>query len=286
MTAVAPPTRPWPESPVVETATVELSEPCGAYRRLLLLAPETCRRSRAGQFVALSVGDDLVRPLRRFFTLVDVERSDGCVELLIAATSPATAWLGARRPGDVLDVFGPLGRPFPDPPPGARVLVVGGGHGGAGVYRATREAAAHGHEVHVVLGAADASRLFDPARFRNFASSLTVTTDDGSAGRRGSVLEAAGELLESGISPVYACGPVPMLAAVSHACAEAGATCWVACEVTMACAYSVCMACVLPMTVADGRSEMRRACVDGPVLRADRVRWADVGTVPADCVGA
>ncbi|HEY6737692.1 MAG TPA: hypothetical protein VI076_02495, partial [Actinopolymorphaceae bacterium] len=116
MTAPAPAGTPWPGSPVTENATVELSELRGAYRRLLISAPETCRRSRAGQFVAIATGDELVHPLRRFFTLVDVEPASGRVELLIAATSPATAWIGQRRPGDVLDVFGPLGRPFPRPP--------------------------------------------------------------------------------------------------------------------------------------------------------------------------
>jgi dihydroorotate dehydrogenase electron transfer subunit len=29
-----------------------------------------------------------------------------------------------------------------------------------------------------------------------------------------------------------------------------------------------------------------RSCVEGPVFDADRVRWADVGTLPDDLVGA
>jgi dihydroorotate dehydrogenase electron transfer subunit len=31
---------------------------------------------------------------------------------------------------------------------------------------------------------------------------------------------------------------------------------------------------------------MVRSCVEGPVFAGDRVRWDDVGTVPADAVGA
>ena len=31
---------------------------------------------------------------------------------------------------------------------------------------------------------------------------------------------------------------------------------------------------------------MVRSCVDGPVLRGDRIRWDDIGTVPEDAVGA
>jgi hypothetical protein len=36
----------------------------------------------------------------------------------------------------------------------------------------------------------------------------------------------------------------------------------------------------------DGVSRMVRSCVEGPVFAGDRVRWADVGTVPPDALGA
>jgi dihydroorotate dehydrogenase electron transfer subunit len=48
----------------------------------------------------------------------------------------------------------------------------------------------------------------------------------------------------------------------------------------------VCMTCVLPVVGDDGRTRMVRSCVDGPVFPGDRIRWDDVGTVPADTVGA
>jgi dihydroorotate dehydrogenase electron transfer subunit len=31
---------------------------------------------------------------------------------------------------------------------------------------------------------------------------------------------------------------------------------------------------------------MLRSCTEGPVFRGEQVRWADVGTVPPDTVGA
>ena len=49
----------------------------------------------------------------------------------------------------------------------------------------------------------------------------------------------------------------------------------------MACGIGVCMTCVLPVVGDDGVTRMVRSCVDGPVFRGDRVRWDDVGTVPA-----
>jgi hypothetical protein len=43
---------------------------------------------------------------------------------------------------------------------------------------------------------------------------------------------------------------------------------------------------VLPVTGTDGITRIVRACVDGPVFRADLVRWDDVGTIPFDALGA
>nr|WP_281371971.1 hypothetical protein [Modestobacter versicolor] len=54
----------------------------------------------------------------------------------------------------------------------------------------------------------------------------------------------------------------------------------------MACGIGVCMTCVLPVVGADGRTRFARSCVEGPVFGGDRVRFADVGTLPADVVGA
>ena len=54
----------------------------------------------------------------------------------------------------------------------------------------------------------------------------------------------------------------------------------------MACGIGVCMTCVLPVIGDDGVTRMVRACTDGPVFRGERVRWADVGTIPPDAYGA
>ena len=54
----------------------------------------------------------------------------------------------------------------------------------------------------------------------------------------------------------------------------------------LVCATGACLTCVVPAVGEDGISRMVRSCVEGPVFRGDRVRWADLGTVPADTWGA
>ena len=68
--------------------------------------------------------------------------------------------------------------------------------------------------------------------------------------------------------------------------AQHGAHSQCAVEEAMACGVGICMTCVLPIVGDDGVTRMLRSCVDGPVFRGDRVRWSEVGTVPADALGA
>jgi dihydroorotate dehydrogenase electron transfer subunit len=77
-----------------------------------------------------------------------------------------------------------------------------------------------------------------------------------------------------------------MLAAVSEISEVHGLPCQTAVEESMACGVGVCMTCVLPVRQKDGTSRLVRSCVEGPVFEGSTVRWSDVGTLPADILGA
>jgi dihydroorotate dehydrogenase electron transfer subunit len=137
------------------------------------------------------------------------------------------------------------------------------------------------------LGAATSDRLFGKLEAKRISSLIAVTTEDGSDGDTGRVTDALPALLgRAGSEVVYACGPMPMLAAVADIAAQAGIPSQVAFEESMACGIGVCMTCVLPVVGDDGRTRMVRACLEGPVFRGDRVRFDAVGSVPPGTVGA
>jgi dihydroorotate dehydrogenase electron transfer subunit len=85
---------------------------------------------------------------------------------------------------------------------------------------------------------------------------------------------------------VYACGPMGMLREVVELAQHFGAHSQCAVEEAMACGIGVCMTCVLPVIGDDGTTRMLRSCVEGPVFKGERVRWSEVGTIPADTHGA
>ena len=263
----------------------------GAYQALSVIAPGIPELTRPGHFLAVQVGGaESSMLLRRAFAIYDVKDRGvygGTVDVVFAVHGKGTAWLSARRPGDKLDVVGPLGKPFRLPKTAANVTLVGGGYGSAPLLPLAAALRERGCRVDIVLGAGSADRLFGFLEAKRMADSIVVTTDDGSSGERGRVSDVLpGVLDRTRADVVYACGPMAMLRAVSDLATERGIPCQVAVEESMACGIGVCMTCVLPVVGDDGLTRMLRSCVEGPVFLGDRVRWDDVGTVPVDTVGA
>jgi dihydroorotate dehydrogenase electron transfer subunit len=263
----------------------------GEYFVLTLTAPGIPELTRPGHFLALAVGGPHSSMLlRRAFSIYSVQSRGvygGTVEIVFAAHGKGTEWLAKLHRHDQVDIVGPLGRPFALPKEPVSCVLVAGGYGSAPMFMLADQLRARGCRVDVVLGAATEGKLFGVLDAKRIAASLTITTDDGSMGERGRVTDVLPAVLRrTDADVVYACGPMAMLREVSRVSAEHGAYSQCAVEEAMACGVGVCMTCVLPVIGDDGVTRMVRSCVDGPVFRGDRVRWDDVGTIPADALGA
>ena len=271
-------------SPVRELCAVRERRRVGEYQALTLVAPQIADAARPGQFVHLLAGPDRSFPLRRPFSIWRVDRpggSGGTVEVVFDVVGAGTLALSRLRPREVVDVLGPLGRPFAPPGEPAGCVLVGGGYGTAPLFFLAAELRARRCRVDFVVGAASAARLLDPAEAGRLGHSLTVTTDDGSAGRRGLVTDPLPDLLaRTGAGRVYACGPMPMLAAVSRLSAATGVPCQVAVEEQMACGTGICFSCVLPVGgggAGPAETRMARSCLEGPVFDGAAIAWAELG---------
>jgi dihydroorotate dehydrogenase electron transfer subunit len=263
----------------------------GDYSHLTIVAEGIAERTRPGNFVALAVGGDTSSLLlRRAFSVYRVKPAGvygGTVEIIVAAAGPGTQWLTTRQPHDVLSVVGPLGRPFSLPKEPVSCALVGGGYGSAPLFGLAERLRERRCTVHMVLGASTESRLFGALEAKRAASSVTVTTADGSVGIKGVVTDPLPALLaRHRVDVVYSCGPMGMLRAVSAVAADAGAWSQTAVEEAMACGIGVCMTCVLPVVGDDNVTRMVRACVEGPVFSGDKVRWDAIGTIPRGTYGA
>lgn len=258
----------------------------GAYYQLSFAAPGIADGFRPGHFVAIGVDDAHI--LRRAFSIRSAStKAGGALQIVVAPKGPGTKWLVDRRPGDIINVIAPLGQPFRMPTEPVPCVLVGGGYGVAPLFELASQLRARGCSVDIIVGAATAEKLYGVVEARRVSDVVHVTTDDGSSGEQGRVTEPLARILAGGRHrAVYACGPMGMLQAVSQVSAAHDAVAQCAVEESMACGIGVCMTCVLPVIGDDGVTRMTRACVDGPVFFGDRVRWADVHTVPEDTLGA
>jgi dihydroorotate dehydrogenase electron transfer subunit len=277
--------------PVLETAEIFAVQNLGEYTLFTVVAPKIAERARPGQFLTVSVGGpDTSMPLRRAFAIYDAKPGAefaGTVQFVVAPHGRGTHWILEQQPGARFDLVGPLGIGFELPPTPRPAVLVGGGYGSAPLIMLAHQLLAADCPVEIIIGAATAGRLFGELVARRTVGSVTVLTDDGSAGSRGLVTEPLAETISrTGAEVVYACGPMGMLRAVGEIARVAQIPAQVAVEESMACGIGVCMTCVLPVRGSDGKSRFLRSCVDGPVFLAERVRWSEVGTLPPDLVGA
>ncbi len=258
--------------------------------RLRLEAPELARSIRPGQFLMVRAGtanDPLLgRPFALYDVVIDTSGNPVAVDVVYLVIGRGTAALAMRRPGDRLPIWGPLGNGFaPTLEPSGAVVFVAGGIGqtpflalgrwwlGQSAYGGVPSNAAT--SATLLYGVRNVSYAAGVDDFRASGIDVELATDDGSAGHHGYVTDLLAHRLERGERParLVGCGPPAMLSALAKLSARAAIPCDVSLENHMACGFGACFSCVAPIRQADGTSDLRRVCVEGPVFPADRVAW-------------
>ena len=121
--------------------------------------------------------------------------------------------------------------------------------------------------------------LFRSDDFRRAGIDVHLATLDGSAGRRGTVVDLLDEVIgpeSTGAAPslhIACCGPEPMMAAVTRWSQQHGVSCDVSLETPMACGIGICFTCVARVRQATGGWDYRRTCVEGPVFDGSSIEW-------------
>jgi dihydroorotate dehydrogenase electron transfer subunit len=215
--------------------------------------------------------------MRRPFSVHDV--SGDAFEMIYVARGEFTRGMAGVAVGSNLSLVGPLGNAF-EPAAGAdlRHVLVAGGVGAPPVHFFAKEClkSLSAEALTVINGARTADLLVADRDFDRLGVDVRITTDDGTRGRAGTVLDELQAVAAEGRAlAVYACGPEPMLRAVASHCVERGVVCSVSLETVMPCGTGVCMGCVVKVRSAafeDGFT-YARACHEGPVFRAEDLLW-------------
>ena len=101
-----------------------------------------------------------------------------------------------------------------------------------------------------------------------------MSSDSGTIGVKGTVMDAIKEYGIEG-DMIFACGPTPMLRAISEYALANNITAQLSLEEKMACGVGACLACVCKSKEIDDHSKVhnKRVCKDGPVFYAGEVEF-------------
>ncbi len=263
----------------ITTATIIDQHVFENVRWLALHSPEIATGVQAGQYILVRCADPASADplLRRVLFVADVDRGDGRIGTLYTPEERGYTWLAARRSGERLDVFGPLGMPFTLDHRTRNLLLLGAGPGIGALLLLAREAIARRIAV-VLLAAAPSTAMLPPplllpaeVEYHSSADGDAAILDMASQAIRGKEEYAIGtaasnQHLARWADQIAASLPDALLPSLASV-VRAGRLRWernfaqVALAGAMPCGTGACQACL-----TETRHGLRTRCKDGPIF--------------------
>lgn len=229
-----------------------------------------------GQFLHVRIEDSCDPLLRRPFSIHDFspagKKRKGVIKILYEVVGKGSVLLSQKQSSSVVDALGPCGHGFDllKIEKAKKIYIVAGGMGIAPLYFLAKTLV--NKKPVVLLGARTKDQLFAEPELKKLKLDVSVSTDDGSKGIKGKITEVLSDLLKKdktdGLTMICACGPKPMLAAVSELGRRYNIGTFVSMEEFMGCGLGACLGCVI--RTIDG---YRRICHDGPVFDSKELVW-------------
>ena len=229
-----------------------------------LQAEEIAAQAKPGQFISVYVNDKS-KILPRPISICGIDAEKGILRIVYRIAGEGTKQMSSYQKGDSVKILGPLGNGFTMKKD--RAILIGGGIGIPPMLELAKQLDG---PKSIVLGYRD-SEMFLKDEFEAYGD-VFVSTEDGSVGTKGNVIDAIKEQGAEG-NVIYACGPTPMLKGIQAYAAENGIEAQISLEERMACGIGACLACVCQSKEADEHSHVcsKRVCKDGPVFDAREV---------------
>jgi len=222
-----------------------------------------------GQFVMVRCGRDTEYVLRRPLSIHQLDTTK--IALLFTVVGKGTNWLAQAKPGDTIDLLGPLGNGYSVYPTAHNLLLVAGGIGIAPLRFLAQESLNQGCSVKLLLGASTATQLY-PEYLLPSEAEIIITTEDGTAGKKGMITDLLPDFV-GWADQVFACGPALMYGAMASKYQNVlkAKPAQVSLEVRMGCGRGVCYGCTVKT-----RNGLKQVCQDGPVFNLADVLWDEL----------
>ena len=253
---------------------LEHQEVAPKHFKLVISSKYISSHASPGQFVNVRVSEGYDPLLRRPLSLHRINQQHEKFELLYEVVGKGTELLSKYNVGAELDILGPLGKGFTIEKKEIAILV-GGGMGVAPLLALADELKSKVKIIYILIGAKNMDRVLTEESFKEITNEILVSTDDGSYGKKGFISDLLLDVLENTLgekdldnTTLYACGPHPMLKAISDIAFQKKIPCQVSMEQRMACGIGTCLGCVIKT-----KNGYKKVCDDGPVFDAKEIIW-------------
>lgn len=230
------------------------------YYLMKVESKEIYKNSNPGQFFMFKLKNE-IRILRRPISLHFANKETGVLEFYYEVKGGGTEEIKALKSGETINLQGPLGKGFSKDYENKTILVVAGGMGLAPCKYLT-EYLQTKNKVILIAGGRDKTALEILSNFTLPKESIHITTDNGTLGRKGNVIELMREILkDTHVDAIMSCGPHRMMEVVAEVAQKEDVYCEISLEERMACGIKACVGCSIK--TLDG---MKKVCHDGPVF--------------------
>ena len=204
-------------------------------------------------------------------------QKDGIISIIYKVVGDGTELMKEWHVGDRVDLIGPLGN-YWDGYSDKLSILIGGGVGIAPILNLNDHLEEIGERKVLIMGARNSYEHFI---VHNPEENTYLTTDDGSLGIHGNVLEPLKLALESidyRYVKLFSCGPPSMMEAVRKFSINRGIECDLALETLMACGFGICQGCTVEFekkqktTEHSYRNRFGLVCMDGPIFESKEIR--------------
>jgi dihydroorotate dehydrogenase electron transfer subunit len=243
--------------------------PLNSTNNLLSIEPsEQIINPEPGQFYMIEVGNSYDPLLKRPFSYF--RKTEEGIQFLYTIKGKGTLLMKDFKQGKNINIIGPLGTGYPKPEKGYTPLLVAGGIGIASIFSLAETFA---KKALILYGARNKDKILALNELKGLTDELIISTDDGSIGEKCTVVDILNDFLTRHLSSVthyllYACGPKPMLEAVSKIAVDKSIKGYVSLEENMACGFGACLGCAVKTI-----NGYKRVCKEGPVFPIEEIVW-------------
>lgn len=226
---------------------------------------------KPGQFFHIRTTDNYSPLLRRPFSIYRINETDNTLEFLYLVKGAGTKKLAERKPGELLDILGPLGTSFTVPEGSKGILLVARGVGIATLSALAFAAGQSGVPCYAILSARSKEDILVEKELTEAGIKTFLVNDQDGSSDPVAVKQLAEDLiLSEKIDSVYTCGSKRLSILMKEIAERYALFAEIALEENMGCAMGACFACVCDIQEGD---EIRtiRICQDGPVLPLKKV---------------